>query len=102
VRGTETDLEKELKDLYSKFPSMYELLPDNFYLDKKAMVFSDGQPIHGTDNTYLNNQWKFKVEDMRDNVNKAMAFKKGLGEKLPGKEDDILVIFARKYLLMKR
>ena len=31
---------------------------------------------------------------MQDKVRKAMEFKKSLGEKLPGNDDDILVIFG--------
>jgi pimeloyl-ACP methyl ester carboxylesterase len=86
-------LEKEWKDLYSKWPSAYELMPDDFYLEKNAMIFSDGKPILGTNETYLNNDWSLP-QDMQAKVSNAMKFKKMLGEKLPESEDDILVIFA--------
>jgi hypothetical protein len=54
-------------------------------------------PIHGTNDTYLNNDWRLP-EDIQANVSKAMEFKKSLGKKLPGNEDDILVIFDEDYV----
>jgi Lecithin:cholesterol acyltransferase len=87
-------LENELKDLFSKWPSMYELMPDRFYLDKEAMIFLNGiSPINGADKTYLSGGLEFKLQEMRDQVNHAMEFKDKLGERLPGEQDDILVIF---------
>src|SRR5919197_587436 len=86
-------IERELKDLYSKWPSAYELMPDDCYLEKNAMIFSDGKPILGTNETSLNNDWSLP-QDMQAKVSNAMKFKKMLGEKLPESEDDILVIFA--------
>ena len=87
-------LENELKDLFSKWPSMYELMPDRFYLDKEAMIFLNGiSPINGTDKTYLSGGLEFKLQEMRDQVNHAMEFKDKLGERLPTEQDDILVIF---------
>lgn len=88
---------EELEDLYSKFPSMYELMPDDFYLDTESMILRYGTiPILGTNDTYLNNEWSLP-QNMQGNVTKAMEFKKSLGEKLPGNEDDILVIFDEDY-----
>jgi pimeloyl-ACP methyl ester carboxylesterase len=87
-------LENELKHLFSKWPSMYELMPDSFYLDKEAMIFLNGiLPINGVDKTYLSGGLEFKLQEMRDQVNHAMEFKDKLGERLPGEQDDILVIF---------
>jgi hypothetical protein len=91
--GGATGLEKKWKDLYSKWPSAYELMPHDFYLNNRPLIYSDGQPIHGTNETYLNNEWSLP-QNMQANVRKGMEFKKRLGEKLPGKEDDILVIYA--------
>ena len=34
---------------------------------------------------------------MQTNVKKAIEFKKSLGEKLPGNEDNILIIFDKDY-----
>jgi pimeloyl-ACP methyl ester carboxylesterase len=88
-----TESERKCKVLYSKWPSAYELMPDNFYLDNRPIIYSDGKPIHGTDDTYLNNEWRLP-ENMQADAHKAMEFKKSLGEKLPEKDDDILIIFA--------
>lgn len=81
------------KELFVKFPSIYELLPDESYLNNRPVLFADNKPIFGADNTYLRNDWAFKVPDMQTNVRKAMEFKKELGQELPGNKDhDILLI----------
>lgn len=41
---------------------MYELLPDFYYLEKKPLLYADCTPIYGVDNTYFNNDWKFREE----------------------------------------
>jgi triacylglycerol esterase/lipase EstA (alpha/beta hydrolase family) len=94
IGGGETVLERQLKEIFGRFPSMYELLPDDLYLDKNPMIFNNNQPINGVNNTYLNNPWGFKDEDMINKVTKAMEFKKRLGEELPGNDEDILLIYA--------
>jgi hypothetical protein len=38
----QTDFEKKMKCLYRKWPSAYELMPDDIYLNKRAMIYSDG------------------------------------------------------------
>jgi hypothetical protein len=91
--GGATGFEKKWKDLYSKWPSAYELMPDDFYLNNRPIIYSDGQSILGTNETYLKNEWRLP-ENMQDNVKKAMEFKKSLGEKLPGNDDDMLLIFG--------
>lgn len=92
-----TNFPKELENLYSEFPSMYELMPDDFYLDKEAMILRYGTvPIYGTDDTYSNNKWSLP-QNMQANVKRAMEFKKSLGDKLPGNKDDILIIFDEDY-----
>jgi pimeloyl-ACP methyl ester carboxylesterase len=91
--GGATEFEKKWKDLYSKWPSAYELMPDEFYLDNRPIIYRDGQAIFGTNETYLKNEWSLP-QNMQDKVREAMEFKKSLGEKLPGNEDDILVIFG--------
>ena len=88
-----TSFERKMNDLYRKWPSAYELMPDDNYLNKRPMTYSDGQPIHGAKKTYLENEWSLPTE-MQHNVTKAMEFKKSLGEKLPGNENDILVIYC--------
>ena len=87
-----TAFEKEMNDLYRKWPSAYELMPDDIYLNNRPLIYSDGQPIHGTNKTYLENEWSLP-QDMQDNVRKAMEFKKSLGE-LHGNHDDVLVIYS--------
>jgi hypothetical protein len=96
VRHIITHFEKNVNDLYRKWPSAYELMPDNTYRSKqhnKPIIHSDGQPIYGTNRTYLENKWQLPQGD-QDKVKKAMDFKDALGEKLPGNEDDILVIYC--------
>jgi hypothetical protein len=75
---------------------MYQLMPDDFYLDKEAIILRYGTvPIYGTNDTYLNNEWSLP-QNMQANVAKAIDFKKSLGGELPGNEDDIL-IFGEDY-----
>ncbi len=93
MMGGATEFEKKWKTLYSKWPSAFELMPDDFYLNNRPVIYSDGQPILGTNETYLKNEWSLP-NNMQDKVKKAMEFKKSLGERLPGNDDDILVIFC--------
>ncbi len=46
---------------------------------------SDGQPVHGANETYLENG-RSLPQDMQDNVRKAMKFKERL-DKLNGNDD---------------
>ncbi|MGA9171264.1 MAG: hypothetical protein WBZ20_14085 [Nitrososphaeraceae archaeon] len=88
------DFDKKMNDLYRKWPSAYELMPDEIYLKKRPMIYSDGQPIHGANKTYLENEWGLHHhQDMQDNVKNAMKFKESLGE-LHGNDDDTLVIYS--------
>ena len=82
------------KELFVKFPSIYELLPDESYLNSKPMLFADNKPIFGADNTYLKNDWAFKSQEMQTKVREAMEFKRRLGQELPqgSKNNDILLI----------
>ena len=74
------------KELFVKFPSMYELLPDESYLRRRAILLADDKPTAGAEETYLRNDWAFKEKDMRTNVMNAMEFKRQLGEELPRQE----------------
>jgi pimeloyl-ACP methyl ester carboxylesterase len=74
------------KELFVKFPSMYELLPDESYLRRRAILLADGKPAVGSEETYLRNDWGFKEKNMRANVINAMEFKRELGEELPRQE----------------
>jgi pimeloyl-ACP methyl ester carboxylesterase len=79
------------KELFVKFPSMYELLPDESYLRNRAILLTDGKPEQGAEDTYLKNDWAFKEKDMRSAVINAMNFKKGLGEELPQRQNALLI-----------
>jgi pimeloyl-ACP methyl ester carboxylesterase len=74
------------KELFVKFPSMYELLPDESYLRRRAILLADDKPTAGAEETYLRNDWAFKEKNMRSNVINAMEFKRQLGEELPRQE----------------
>jgi hypothetical protein len=88
-------LHPQLKQVFRNFPSMYELLPDFYYLQKRPLLYADTTPIYGVDNTYFNNDWKFSEEYAVSMAMQAMSFKKEkLGEKLPGKKENNLVIYG--------
>jgi pimeloyl-ACP methyl ester carboxylesterase len=78
------------KELFVKFPSMYELLPDESYLRNRAILLIDGKPKSGAEDTYLKSDWAFKEKDMRNAVINAMEFKRDLGEELP-RQGDLLI-----------
>jgi pimeloyl-ACP methyl ester carboxylesterase len=84
------------KELFVKFPSMYELLPDESYLRSRAILLADGKPELGPEDTYLKNDWAFKEKDMRSGVINAMEFKRELGEELP--RQDVLLICGTNQL----
>ena len=91
--GSRKTLYQRRKELFVKFPSIYELLPDESYLCNWPMLFANNKPTFGADDTYLRNDWAFKAQDMQANVRKAMEFKKEIGQELPGNKDhDILLI----------
>jgi hypothetical protein len=88
-------LHPQLKQVFRKFPSMYELLPDFYYLKKRPLLYADNTPIYGVDDTYFNNDWKFTEEYAVSMTRDAMRFKKEkLGEKLPGKKENSLIIYG--------
>jgi pimeloyl-ACP methyl ester carboxylesterase len=88
-------LHPRLKEAFRKFPSMYELLPDFYYLKNKPILYEDTTPIYGVDDTYLCNDWKFKDESAISMTRQSMNFKKEkLGEKLPGKKENNIVIYG--------
>ena len=74
------------KELFVKFPSMYELLPDESYLRRRTILLADDKPTAGAEETYLRNDWAFKDRDMSAKVITAMQFKRELGEELPRQE----------------
>jgi len=85
-----------LAKLLRTFPSVYEMLPDQFYLEKEPGLILDAshnppRKILGTEATYFENPWKFPLE-MQSRARKALEFKTRLGRDLPGEEN--LVIYA--------
>jgi pimeloyl-ACP methyl ester carboxylesterase len=84
------------KELFIKFPSMYELLPDESYLRNRAILLTDGKPESGVEDTYLKNDWAFEEKDMRNGVINAMEFKRELGEELP--RQDVLLVCGTNQL----
>jgi pimeloyl-ACP methyl ester carboxylesterase len=84
------------KELFIKFPSMYELLPDESYLRNRAILLTDGKPESGAEDTYLKNEWAFEEKDMRNDVINAMEFKRELGEELP--RQDVLLVCGTNQL----
>jgi pimeloyl-ACP methyl ester carboxylesterase len=84
------------KELFVKFPSMYELLPDESYLRNRAILLTDGKPESGAEDTYLKNDWAFKEKDMRSSVINAMEFKRELGDGLP--QQDVLLVCGTNQL----
>jgi pimeloyl-ACP methyl ester carboxylesterase len=84
------------KELFVKFPSMYELLPDESYLRNRAILLTDGKPESGAEDTYLKNDWAFKEKEMRSSVINAMEFKRELGEELP--QQDVLLVCGTQQL----
>ncbi len=90
-----TGLHPKLKQVFRNFPSMYELLPDFYYLQKRPLLYADTTPMYGVDNTYFSNEWKFSEEYAVSMTRQAMRFKKDkLGEKLPGKKENNLIIYG--------
>ncbi|HKU50239.1 MAG TPA: hypothetical protein VJP79_09830 [Nitrososphaera sp.] len=77
-------LYRRRKELFAKFPSMYELLPDELYLRKQPILYADGKPAFGVEATYLEGDWAFKDENMRAAVRDAVTFKAEIGSKLQG------------------
>ncbi len=94
--GPRKTLYHRRKELFAKFPSIYELLPDESYLSRRAVLFADGKPALGAEDTYLRNDWALKEKEIRDGVINAMEFKRELGEELP--EQDVLLVCGTNQL----
>jgi hypothetical protein len=72
IIGGATEFERNMNALYRKWPSASELMPDDIYINNRPMIYSDGQPILGTNETYLENEWSLP-QNMQDNVRKASS-----------------------------
>jgi pimeloyl-ACP methyl ester carboxylesterase len=79
-----------LAKLLRTFPSMYELLPDKYYLEEEPGLLLDSnnnaepQRVVGTDETYFRHNWKLPQE-LHQKVWYGLKFKEQLGRDLPGK-----------------
>jgi pimeloyl-ACP methyl ester carboxylesterase len=59
VRYIIPHFEEKINNLYRKWPSAYELMPDEFYLGERAMIYTDDEAIKGVDavhRTYLDKE----------------------------------------------
>ena len=85
----------QLEEVFRKFPSMYELLPDPFYLETVPMLYSDNRAVLGAEQTYLEGDWKLTEDPATiSKVKDAMKFKKEeLGKDLP-KASNSLIIYG--------
>lgn len=82
--------------LIAGFPAIYELLPDEFYLDDTSYLLLDNsrelnRPILGVEETYFRNPWQMPPV-RQAKIRQALEFKAALGADLPGEQN--LVIFA--------
>jgi len=91
VRQSEDErrLEAELRWVATQLPSVFELLPDEFYLtEERPMVFVRSgltdEPVTGPANTYwIHPASRFNDLEHRRRAMEAMAFKSQLGRRLP-------------------
>jgi pimeloyl-ACP methyl ester carboxylesterase len=96
IDADNNNLEKEITDLARRLDSVYELLPDKFYLDRGHSLvvrksLKEDLPVRGVEPTYFCDQCSFPVE-LQERIRRAMQFKEELGASLPGKEN--LVIYS--------
>jgi len=90
-----TSFNDQLEEAFRKFPSMYELLPDYYYLKTRPILFVDARPTYDVEETYLSGDWKLYGDFVASKVRDAMKFKKEeLGEKLPGDKEETLIIYG--------
>jgi hypothetical protein len=85
-----------LRRMLTSFQSVYELLPDRFYLDEEHSLIIDATQtpelaVKGVENTYFRYVWQLPPNEAR-RVKQAMLFKERLGSHLPGTEN--LVIYS--------
>lgn len=85
-----------LAKLLRTFPAMYELLPDQFYLEEPPGLVLDAtqtppMPITGLEETYYRHGWRLPPV-LHARIAEGMRFKERLGRDLPGEAN--LVIYA--------
>lgn len=99
IQGPEDEktIELEMRKLAEQMDSVFELLPDQFYLDKNVLItdryIGTSYPIHGLPGTYYSNDWKWP-DPLATKVKVAMALKAALGGTVPGDEDTTLVLYS--------
>lgn len=95
--GDELRLEKQLHWVVTRLPSVYEMLPDEFYLteERSLVVIRTGlrsTPVVGAPATYWEHRAsRFQDSDQCRRAEEAMSFKRDLGRRVPGKS---LVIYS--------
>lgn len=96
--GDEKTLMKQLKWVCKQLQSVYELLPDRFYLSRHSITavayatamgpdripFEKTEAIVGMDTYYNSKYCSFDSTEQRDRVEKAMRFKEKLGKQAFG------------------
>jgi pimeloyl-ACP methyl ester carboxylesterase len=91
------NMEKEIKNLARQLDSVFELLPDRYYLDRDhplvvRKTLSGDYPVRGVDSTYYSDRCSFPSSELKIKTRLAMQFKEDLGAELPGQEN--LVIYS--------
>jgi hypothetical protein len=91
----ERRLEEQLRWVAARLPSVFELLPDEYYLtDQQPLVVVQGSlrrsPVTGPADTYaMNPVSRFPDPEHRRRAMEAMAFKSQLGKRIP--ESSLLI-----------
>ena len=89
------DIDEALNTLGALCPSVYELLPNRFYVENVPMLAIDRSPLTDdfftktTTETYFRNQWQFPV-GFRRMVQDGLNFSESLGSQIPG--EHLLII----------
>jgi hypothetical protein len=84
---------QNLKWVAKQLDSVYELLPDDFYLPQHPVVYpSYGRPYNNWRETYIVERCRFPEPEMKLRAEKAMQFKEDLAGDLPGAKN--LVVYG--------
>lgn len=83
---------KKITEIISRFPSVYDLLPDKFYFENQPLVNN----IEKMEETYFGSNsnpgpWNFPPVQQNE-VRRSMRFKEQLGKDLPGNNN--LIIYS--------
>jgi hypothetical protein len=89
--------EADIKDVVKRLPSVYELLPDEFYFTEQHYLYREAAPggtvapVYTLDETYYAHERACLPSALQPMAQEAMAFKKSLGPTLPG---ETLVLYS--------